>query len=93
MKSKKKSRKFKTVLSDAKLRDTVNRNERSLKINEEWLTSEQAAKYLKISVPTLWNLTSNGKIPFHKFGRRNRYFLTELRELLFSQKRGVPYGN
>lgn len=64
----------------------------SLKIEEEWLNSEEAARYLKITVRTLYNLTSNGKIPHHKFGRRNRYLLTELRSLLTAQPRGVPSG-
>lgn len=60
-------------------------NSRSLKI---WLDSYEAAKHLKISVPTLRNLTSNGKIPYYKFGRRNRYLLAELNSLIESNKRG-----
>ncbi len=35
----------------------------SLKTEEEWLTTQEAAAYLKISVPNLWNLTSNGHVP------------------------------
>jgi excisionase family DNA binding protein len=55
----------------------------------EWLTSREAAEYLKISVGTLLNLTSRGAVPFYKFGRRNRYLKSELRRLLLGQKRGV----
>jgi len=60
---------------------------RSLKI-EKWLNSKEAAQYLNISERTLFNLTSNGKIPYHKFGRRNRYLLEDLRNLLSAQRRG-----
>lgn len=65
----------------------------SLKTEEEWLTTEEAARYLRLSVGELRNLTSNGKIPYYKLGRRNRYLKCELRELLQKNKRGVPHGN
>lgn len=65
----------------------------SLKIEEEWLTTEQAAVYLKVSVPSLRNMSSNGQIPYHKLGRRNRYSLAELRKHLLLQERGGFYGN
>lgn len=57
--------------------------------DEEWLTSSEAANYLGISNKTLMNLASNGKVPYYKFGRRNRYLKDELRMLLMSQRRGV----
>jgi excisionase family DNA binding protein len=59
----------------------------------EWLTTNQAAQYLGISISRLHNLTSLGKIPYYKFGRSNRYQRNELRELLLSQPRGVRYGH
>lgn len=62
---------------------------RSLKI--EWLTTEEAASYLRLSVGSLRNLTSNGCVPHHKLGRRNRYRLDDLRTLLLNEKRGVTY--
>lgn len=65
----------------------------SLKYEEEWLTTKQAAEYLKVSIPTLWNMSSNGHIQYHKLGRRNRYSLVELRKFLLLQKRGGFYGN
>jgi excisionase family DNA binding protein len=61
-------------------------------LKTEWLTTSQAADYLGISVGTLRNMTSNGKIPYYKFGKLNRYRLPELRELLLSGKRGKSYG-
>lgn len=57
---------------------------------DEWLDSEGAARYLRIPVGTLRNLTSNGKIPYRKFGRLNRYFVEELRDFLNRNRRG-PY--
>lgn len=54
----------------------------------EWMTTREAAAYLRVSVATLRNMTSNGEIPYRKLGRRNRYLLVELRQLLNSQKRG-----
>lgn len=61
-------------------------DESSLKI--EWLNSEEAAIVLRISVKALRNMTSNGKLPFYKMGRRNRYRRDELEAQLLSQKRG-----
>ncbi|OQW48508.1 MAG: hypothetical protein A4S09_04845 [Proteobacteria bacterium SG_bin7] len=58
----------------------------------EWLTTVQAAKYLEISPASLRNMTSSGQVPYYKFGRRNRYRVDDLRNLLLSQKRGF-YGN
>ena len=55
---------------------------------KEWLTTEEAARYLSLSEASLRNMTSNGKIAFYKLGRRNRYRLPELRELLLAGKRG-----
>lgn len=61
-------------------------------LTTEWLTTQEAADYLKIPVGSVRNMTSNGQIPYHKLGNRNRYSLTELRKLLLGQ-RGVFYGN
>jgi len=60
---------------------------------EEWFTTKEAAKYLKISEAALRNLTSRGKIIYYKFFRSNRYKKSELDQLLSANKRGVLYGN
>nr|BFD65318.1 hypothetical protein HAGR004_03400 [Bdellovibrio sp. HAGR004] len=57
-------------------------------IEKEWMSSKEAAAYLRISPATLRNLTSNGKIPYHKLERRNRYRTSDLRDLLLRNKRG-----
>jgi excisionase family DNA binding protein len=54
----------------------------------DWLNSEEAARFLKIDKPTLMNLVSNGRIPYFKFGRSNRYLRSELENML----RSMPMG-
>lgn len=54
----------------------------------DWLNSEEAARYLKIDKATLMNLVSNGRIPYFKFGRSNRYLQSELEKML----RSMPMG-
>ena len=61
--------------------------------NDKWLTTQEAANYLRVSPKRLLNLVSNGKIPHYKFGRSNRYLESELRELLLAHSRGGFYGN
>lgn len=65
----------------------------SLKTESEWMNSDEAAAYLRISPYQLRNLTSNGRVPYYKFGRSNRYLRRELRELLLGQARGGSNGN
>lgn len=60
---------------------------------KEWLDSAEAAAYLRVSLGALRNMTCNGHIPYHKLGKRNRYRLEDLRNLLLSQKRGGFRGN
>lgn len=58
---------------------------------QEWLTTQEAARYLGLSVGSLRNLTSNGQVPYCKLGRRNRYRVADLRALLLANKRGGLY--
>ncbi len=56
----------------------------------EFLNTKEAAAYLRTTVGSIRNATSNGKIPPHcyrKFGRRTLYLRTELRDLLLGQSR------
>lgn len=62
--------------------------ESSLIIESEWMTTNEAAAYLRTTPKSLLNICSNGKVTYYKRGRRNLYRRNELRELLFSQKRG-----
>lgn len=58
----------------------------SLKI--EWLNSDEAARYLKLPIKSLMNLTSRGAIPYYKLGRLNKYRRDELDYILLQNKRG-----
>ena len=57
-------------------------------INDEWLNSKQAARYMKVSVEQLMNLTSSGQVPHYKMGRANRYLKAELMEFLLQTPKG-----
>ena len=74
-------------------RAKVRNNNDSLKTESEWLTTDEAAEYLRTSPQNIRNLTSNGKLPYYKFGRRNMYLKSELRDQLLSNKRGVLNGS
>jgi hypothetical protein len=63
------------------------------RISEKWFDTEEAALFLKISPKCLLNLCSSGKVPYKKFGRRNRYLESDLRKLLLANPRGGFYGN
>ena len=56
--------------------------------SDEFLNTEEAAAFLRVSVGALRNMTSVGDIPHYKLGRRNRYLKNELRDLLLANKRG-----
>jgi len=43
-----------------------------------WLTLEEAAKYLKMGKSTLYDLARKGNIPAHKMGREWRFDADEL---------------
>jgi excisionase family DNA binding protein len=60
--------------------------------SEKWLSTSEAAAYLRISPKCLLNQCSSGQIRFFKFGRRNRFLEGDLRKLLTAQPRGDIYG-
>ena len=55
---------------------------------DEWLTTEEAAAFLKIPAASLRNMASAGRVPFYKLGSKNRYRKSELANLLFENRRG-----
>lgn len=75
------------------MRRLINSSLTTKYLEREILSSVEAADYLRISVGTLMNETSNGKIPHYKFGRRNRYLKSELTKLLMSQPKGERHGD
>jgi excisionase family DNA binding protein len=66
----------------------IDLSNKKCELNEAWLDSKEAAAFLKMSVETLRNLVSNGQVPYYKLGRRNRYILSELDQLLRSNPKG-----
>lgn len=63
------------------------------KIFDYWMNSKEAARFLSVSYAQLRNLTSNGRIPYYKFGRSNRFKKSELEKVLESEPRGIRYGD
>jgi excisionase family DNA binding protein len=51
-----------------------------------WLTLEEAAKYLKMGKSTLYDLARKGSIPAHKMGREWRFDAEELDKRLKAGK-------
>ena len=58
-----------------------------------WMTTTEAAKYLRVSKWSLLNFVSSGRVPYYKLGRSNRYRREDLDNLLLSQRKGGSYGN
>lgn len=57
-----------------------------------FLNSREAAAFLGISKQFLMNLTSDGRVPYFKFGRSNRYLKNELACLILENRRGPSNG-
>ena len=64
----------------------------SLKTEDEFLTTTEAAAYLRIPAQSLLNMTSNGRVRYFKFGRRNRYKISDLKQLLLANPNGPEGG-
>ena len=61
--------------------------------DDRFLNAREAAGFLGVPYNSLLNMTSSGKVPYYKLGRRNRYRKSELRELLLKNRRGGLIGN
>ena len=46
--------------------------------DSEWLTTDEAAGYLKVSKPTIFGLMRAGRLSFHKLGKATRFRRAEL---------------
>ena len=58
--------------------------------NLVWLTSEEAATYLRIPVGSVRNFVYQGILPFYKFQRRLRFKKSDLEKILEASKQGGP---
>ena len=45
---------------------------------ETWLTAQEAAQHLKLSIATLYRLSAQGDLPVYHVGRSRRYRLRDL---------------
>lgn len=80
------------LIDDLENIDNIDEENSSLKTEKiEWLTTKEAAGYMRLSVGSFLNMVSDGHVPHYKLGRRNRYRRSELRNLLSSEARGRMY--
>lgn len=84
------NRRLKSVYSENRQTNEIHTSKlSSLKTEEsEWLSTEEAAEYLRVSVGRLRNMVSSGLIPRYKLGASNRFRREELRGLLLGQAKG-----
>ena len=54
-----------------------------------WMTTEEVAIYLRLSKRVIYNLTSNGYLPYYKIKDRNRFLKSEIDNLMKSNKVGA----
>ena len=50
--------------------------------NVRWLTTNEAAQYLRVSISSLKTMIYRGQVRAHKLGRRNRFLIDELERLI-----------
>ena len=67
----------------------MNKNCEEIREDLVWMTVEEVAIYLRLSKKVIYNLTSNGYLPYYKIGQRNRFLKSEIDELVQSQKVGA----
>ncbi len=78
----------KAIVLEEKVNELIFKPLRSL-TTKEWLSTREAAAYLSLSRQSLQNMASNGLVPYYKLGKRNRFRVDDLRNLLLENKRGV----
>lgn len=56
---------------------------------KKWMTTKQVADYLSLSPSQVYNLASDGYLPYYKLGKRmSRYLREEIDDFLLSKKTG-----
>ena len=64
--------------------------------DDRFLTARETAEFLSVPYQSVLNMSSMGKLPYYKLGKRNRYLVSDLKQLLLSERRGPEggaYGN
>lgn len=54
----------------------------------KWLTTREAANYLRLSISSIKTMIYRGQIRVHKLGKRNRFLKEELDRLITSNNGG-----
>ncbi len=57
-------------------------NQQATTPSEQFLTVQEAAKFLNLSVPTIYSKVSKGELPYMKRGKRLHFSNTELMQYL-----------
>jgi excisionase family DNA binding protein len=57
--------------------------------NKEWMNAFEAAEYCGVSYGAIRNMTYRREIPFYKFGRRLRFRVEDIRNLLLNGKTSI----
>lgn len=52
------------------------------KLTEKYLTPNELADFLRISRTSVYRIVERRDIPFHHFGRKLRFAMTDIREFL-----------
>ncbi|WP_313101837.1 helix-turn-helix domain-containing protein [Epilithonimonas sp.] len=65
----------------------ISKEQHSAEQPEKFLTIQQAAAFLSLSVPTIYSKVSKRELPFMKQGKRLYFSLTELTEYLKNGKK------
>ena len=68
----------------------THQNEISIE-NVRWLTSIEAAQYLRLSSSGLKTMVYRGQVRVHKLGRRNRFLREELERLITIPNQGSQF--
>lgn len=55
------------------------------KENQDFLNSKEAASYLRISMPKLYEAIKNENMPYHKIGEKFLFYREELKKWLLAQ--------
>lgn len=73
---------LKEIIGEA-IEETLNKKQ----IEDEFFTVQEASRYLKMPVTTLYDYTSNKKIPFHKKGKKLHFSKQELNAWMKSKNK------
>jgi len=72
------------------LRQRLEAVEAALKLSEEPMTIQQTAKFLSLSVPTIYSKVAKGEIPYLKATRKLYFLRSDLMHYLKANRKAAP---